>query len=316
VPNLTQYRRALAVLVGVYEQGTADAGASSTTQLVCTTGLLSGARLKSTTFAASLFNGKWLYLPGAAADDRSRLIDAAGGYDPAAGTLVPDQPWAVDPDTLSDRTFEITSLFSGPDLNDLVNEGLQRCHLVVDTTFQTADNRTTHHDLTAAMPWLADERHVLQVGELAAGEVRGRTDPFNRTRRGQVRADGTGTLYLDGPSFPTTSTVYVKAIKRAYAHCRPVGGVYGAQSGLSLETDEAPLNTEWVAWGAVMAGADRLAHLESVGQAGAEAMRSRQMAAARFSLKTHEYFRPPRRTLEPLTYIGSTPGWRRAGWGR
>lgn len=312
MPTLATYRRALAALVGVYEQGTADAGASSTTQLVCTTGLVSGARLKSTAWSASLYEGKWLYMPGAASDDRSRLILVPGGYDPAAGTLTPDQAWSADPDTLSDRTFEITSLFSGPDLNALVNEGLKRCYLVVDTTFAAADAQTVHHDLTTTvMPWLEDERHVLQIGELASGELRARTDPFRRVRRGEVRADGTGTIYLEGPAFPTTSTVYVRAIKQAYFHCAAAAGTYGAQTGLSLDTDVCPADATWVAWAAVLAGKDRLDHLESTGQATQEAMRSRQMAAARFSLETHEHFRPPRRTLAPLTFVGATA---RGGW--
>lgn len=310
--SLTTHRRTLAPLVGEYEQGTADAGASTTSRLVCTTGLLSGARVKSTQFSASQFEGKWLYLPGAAADDRSRLVT---NYDPTNGYLDPDQDWAADPDGLADRTFEITGLFSGPDLNALVNEGLKRCFVEVEVTLAVLSTQTTRHDLTAAAPWLTVPDWVYQVGELAAGESRTQTDPFRRVRRGRVVHEG-ATVYLEGWGFPTTSTVYVRAIKPAYAHCRPAAGTFGAQSGLALETDEAPVDPAWVAWAAVLAAADRLDHLEATDQAAQRALRSRQVAAARFSLHTREQFVPPRRTFVPVTDVGASPGGRRGsrGW--
>jgi hypothetical protein len=308
--SLATHRRTLAPLLGVFEQGTADAGASAVDALVCTTGLASGARLKSSTFASSLFEGKWLYTPGAADDDRSRLV---AGYDPTTGTLSPDQSWSADPDTLSDRTFEITGLFSGPDLNALVNEGLKKCFVVVEVTFATASNQDRRHSLAVAAPWLTVPDWVYQVGELAPGETRAQTDPFRRVRRGTVASDGTA-VYLEGPSFPTTSTVYVRAIKPAYDHCRPSAGTFGAQSGLSLETDESPVDPAWAAWAAILAARDRLDYLEQSGQATAEALRARQMAASRFTLHTRERFVPPKRTVLPVTFVGPSLSGRR--WGR
>ena len=310
---LTTYRRQVAPLLGVYEQGTADAGASSTTQLVCTTGLASGARLKSATFPASLFNGKWLYMPGAAADDRSRLIKADAGYDPTNGYLLPDQAWSADPDTLSDRTFEITSLFSGPDLNALVNLALARCLLVVEFTFTVASTLTRRHDLTSSASWLTRPEWVYQVGVLASGESRDQVDPFVRTRYGTVHKDG-ATVYLEGPTFNTTDTVYVKAVKSAYDHCAAAATPTAfTQSGLSAEADVAVPDPIWVAWAAMVEAEKKLAHLEQAGQATAESMRSRAVAAAMFSHLTAQNFTEPRRTLRPLSYLGTSVGGRSRG---
>lgn len=297
MPTLTTYRRTLAPLVGVFEQGTADAGASSTTQLVCTTGLASGARFKSSTLPASLFNGKWIYMPGAAADDKSRLLKADGGYVPADGAALPDQAWSADPDTLSDRTFEITSLFSGTDLNTLVNEGLKKCFVVVEFTFTVADSATRRHNLTTTASWLTKPQWVYQIGKLSSSQDRNEVNPFDYSYRGDApRGDG-ATVYLEDVAFSTTDTIYVKAIKPAYFHCRVTAGTFGGQTGLALETDEAPCDAEWVAWAAIVAAHKRLAHLERNGQATQESMTARAMASAEFVKYTGLNFTPPRRTF-------------------
>lgn len=308
VATLTDYRRALAALLGEVEVGTADAG-PATTVIGVATALASGARVRSTVLPASLFRGKWLHRPDATnANDRDRLIAT---YDPIAGYLYPDEPWSVSP---GGEVFEILGLFSGSDLNGLVNEGLKRCFLVVEVTFATASNQDTRHDLSSVAPWLTVPEWVYQVGELAPGETRARTDPFRRVRRGTVARDGAA-LYLEGPSFPTTSTVYVRAIKPAYHHCAAAATPTAfAQDGLLAEDDVAVADPTWVAWAAVLAAADRLDHLERTGQASQEALRARQMAASRFGLHARERFVPPRRTLVPLTFVGPALSGRR--WGR
>lgn len=319
--SLTTYRRTLAPLLGVFETGTADAGASSTTQLVSTTGLASGARLKSTAFAESLFDGKWLYLPGAAADDRSRLIKPSGGYDPTTGALLPDQPWSADPDLLADRTFEVTSLFSGPDLNALLNAALKRIFVVRDLTLTVAHQNVRKHQLNAGATWLKSHAWVYQLGHLAAGEswtgtaTVPATDPYCRRKTGKGY-DRAGEVWIEGPAWLPTDTVYALCACRAYDLCRPAAGTFGAQSGLALETDEAPVDETWLAWVAIVEAKNALDHLERVGEATAEALRSRQMAAARVSELTRRYWDEPERTFRPTpTYIGSArPGTGRRRW--
>jgi hypothetical protein len=306
VATLTTFRRTLAPLLGVFEQGTADAGASSQSRLVCTTTLASGANLQSSSLPASLFNGKWLYLPGAALDDRSRLIKTEAGYDRITGALSPDRVWAVDPDDLADRTFEITSLFSGPDQNILVNEGLKRCWLVVESTFTVASPQTRRHSL-AALTGLSDPRQVYRIGQLTTGLSRDEHSPYGR-RSGDVYKDG-GTVYLDRVSFATTETVYVTWIKPAYHHCAAAATpTVFTQTGLSAEGDVCPVDPYWVAWAAILAGMDRIEHLENTGQATTEARESRAMAAARFTARTAENFTPPERTYRPRPSIVG-PRW-------
>jgi hypothetical protein len=306
--TLAVYRRSLAPLCGVFEKGTADAGANSLTQLVCTTSLDSGASLKDASFPASLFNGKWLYMPGAAADDKSRLIRADGGYDPSNGYLIPGRAWGADPDTLTDRTFEITSLFSGTDLNTLVNEGLKKCFVVVEFTFSVASTSTTRHNLTTTSAWLTKPQWVYQIGKLSSSQSRTEVNPFDYVYRGKAPQGDGSAVYLEGVSFSTTDTIYVKAIKPAYYHCRANGGTFGEQTGLSLETDECSVDAEWVAWAAIVAGQKRLAHLERQGQATQESMAARAIASAEFLKYARLNFTPPRRTFISPAHMAPVAG--------
>lgn len=315
--TLTTYRRTLAPLLGVYEQGTATAASSSVTQLVCTSSLESGASLLSSAFSESLFNGKWLYMPGAAADDRSRLIKTSGGYEPSEGALLVDRAWGADPDTLDDRTFEITSLFSGTDLNALINKALKKCWVVREFTFTVSHANIRRHNLATGQTWLKDWRWVYQLGHLATGESRvgtstiQQTDPFSRRKTGKLynRPDG---VWIEGPSWLTTDTVYVLAACPAYDLCRATsGGTFGDVSGLSGEAYESPAAEEWVAWRAILEAKDMLDHLEREGVATKEALQARAMAHARAVALGKMYFQPPERTMVPLVSIAPSLG---ASW--
>lgn len=312
--TLTTYRRTLAPLLGVFEQGTADASGSTTSALLCTTGLASGARLKSSAWTASLFNGKWVYMPGAASDDRSRLVKPDDGYDPTTGALAVDQAYSADPDTLSDRTFEITSLFSGPDLNALVNAALQKVFVVRDLTFTVAGDNVRKHQVNASASWLRSWTWIYQLGHLQTGEswagtaTLAATDPYRRVKHG-AGYDLGDQVWVEGPQlgWRTTDTVYARCACRAYDDCKPSAGAFGDQSGLSLETDEAPVDATWLAWVAIAEAKNRLDHLESIGQATEDAMRSRAMASARVSELTRRYWTEPARTFRPaMTYVGPT----------
>lgn len=303
----------------MYEKGTSDAGASSTTRLVSTTSLDSGASLKSSAWSASLYNGKWLYMPGAAAADKSRLIKADSGYDPTNGYLDVDLAWGADPDTLSDRTFEITSLFSGTDLNTLLNEALKNIYVLRDLTFTVSHQNVRKHQVNSSASWLKSWTWIYQLGHLATGEswpgtsTLVATDPYKRVKHG-TGYDRAGEVWVEGPSWLTTDTVYALCACRAYDLCRVSGGSYGGQSGLSLETDEASVDEEWLAWVAIAEAHNRLAHLETIGQATEEAMRSRRMTSERVSSLTRDWWVEPERTFRPeRTLISPTLGrsWRR-----
>jgi hypothetical protein len=309
MPTLTVLRRTLAPLLGTFERGTADAGAlSTTTQLCCTTGLASGARFKSSVLSSSLYEGKWLYRPDAvdagpapAADDRDRLIDT---YAPTSGIATIDDAWSAAPD---DEVFEITSLFSGTDLNALVNAALKKVWVVREFTFTVSHANVRRHNLTTAAPWLGSWRWIYQIGHLQTGESRTgtatlqMTDPFTRPKTG-TGEDLDGNVYIQGPelSWQTTDTVYVKAACPAYDFCRASwAGDYGDRSGLAAEAHEAAVDAEWVAWRAILEAKDVLDALEQSGRATQEAQRSRAMAHARAYALGKRYFQPPDRTFTP-----------------
>lgn len=306
--TLATYRRTLGPLLGVFEQGTADAGSNSLTTVVCTTALASGASLKEPSFTAAMFNGKWLYMPGAAADDKSRLIKATSGYEPSSGTLTVGRAFSADPDTLSDRTFEITAMFSGTDLNTLIGEGLKKCFVVVEFTFTVASSSTRRHNLTTTASWLTKPQWVYQIGKLSSSQSRDEVNPFDYVYRGKAPQGDGSAVYIEDVAFATTDTIYVKAIKPAYFHCRPTAGTFGAQSGLSLETDEAPCDAEWVAWAAIVAAEKRLARLEQGGRVSQEAMASRAIAAGEFAKHRTLNFHPPRRTFLDLADMSPVAG--------
>jgi hypothetical protein len=298
MPTLTTFRRTAAPLLGTFEYGTADA-ASTTSRLVCTTTSQNGFPFRSSTASSGLFKDKWLYRPEAVLPaDQSRSIAT---YTPTSGYLDPDDDWTNAPDG---EEFEVLGLFSGPELNGLVNLALKDLWVVVDVTFTVANSQYRRHSLATAAPWLTNPAWVYQVGQLQTGLDPLIYDPYAVTRRGKA-VQTNGVVYLEGPTFPTSDTVYVKAIAPAYAYCRASGGTFGEQSGLVLETDEAIVDETWLAWRTVVKAEERLRQFEKTGQADAKAMQSLSMAAAKFSDQTRQRYQEPRRTFIELSYIGS-----------
>ena len=306
MPTQTTYRRALAPLLGPLERGTATSGSTATSSLVCTGASHTGLRFKSSFQGSSRFKGKWLHRPAAAnANDLDRLISLDT---PSTGTFTVEDAYTAAAYTGgAGEAFEISSLFSGTKMNALVNEGLKRCFVVVEFTFTVVSALTKRHDMTTTTaPWLTDPDWVLQVGTLPTGTTRNQADPYRRRVRGEATKDGP-TVYLEGPGFATTDTIYVKALKPAYDHCRASAGTFGDRSGLAAETHEAPVDELWVAWAAVLAGQDELDALLAGDGATKEGREARAVAAGRFSSKTAEQLQIPERTFVPApTYLGTT----------
>lgn len=297
--TLTQARRGAFALLGTFDAGTATATANNTAgQLECLSH-----PFKDSVLSSSYWKDKYLLRPDAVlASDGVRFIASAT---PATGLITPTLGWTNPP---TSEAFEVWGLpfdplTKGP---DYINAALKRCMLVREFTLTPVPNQT-RYTLAAAAPWVLDPAWVLGVGYLAAGESRLEVEPFRRALRGEATADGS-TVYLTVPAQATTSTVYVRAFKRAYDDCRPAAGAFGDQSGLSLESDAAPVAVDWLKWAAVLEVLDDLDAMATQGDGrAAEALRRR--AAARFTARTREFVRPPQATFRRGTLAGAGPGW-------
>ncbi len=290
MPSLQQYRSSFSTEAGPYigpeSYEVRAMGGSDLTKLVCTIyPIQSGIPQQDTLI------DRPLYRPNATQQvDRNRYVM---GYAPSTGTITPDIDWAVAPYSDAAGTtygfmeaftyhdleqyiyqdlegsgingigerFEVLGPFDVPTSHRLINEGLRHCWVVVEVAC-VPTSLTTRHDLNAVAPWLIDTGDVLQVGLLANGEDRNLQDPFERRVRGTVERDG-GHFYLN--TYPQTfnegDLIYLRCLKRAFDHCRASGGVFGDQQGLSLETDEAPIERGWVAAAALVAGWRQFGHL-------------------------------------------------------
>jgi hypothetical protein len=320
MPSLAEYRRNLAVESGPYvgpeSYDVRATSGSSTSVLVC-----SNYPIMSSIGQSDLYRERPLYRPGAVYEqDHHRYVLS---YDPPTGTITPDLPWTMAPISTVGATtyeqleahtygdfedllltyenmegtgingigerFEILGPWDAPTMHQLINDGLKQCWLVVDVEFVPTPD-VSRHDLSLIAPWLQDPNHVRQAGVLTVGDDRNLSDPFARTVYGVVERDG-GTLYLntDGRTFNTDDVLYLRCYKRAYDHCRASGGTFGEQSGLSLETDEAPIEREWAVSSALLVGWRRFGHLLEVA-ANQRLVRDQLQAAAWFNDRTHQHF--------------------------
>ena len=288
-------------------------GGSTTTQLVCDIyPIMSGIPVQDTLI------DRPLYRPNAVLDtDKNRYIMS---YDPLTGTVTPDLEWTNPPyaDALGTtyaflegltyhdmeqydyeqlegsgptgpgERFEILGPFDAPTTTRLINEGLRHCWLVVEVAC-VPTLLTSRHDLTLVAPWLIDPGNLLQVGLQANQEDRNLRDPFERRIFGQVERDG-HTFYLNTMSqtFNTGDVIWLRFLKRAYDHCRPAGGNFGDQQGLSLENDEAPIIHGWAAAAALVAGWRQFGHLLEPA-ANQRLIRDQQSAVASFNDLVREH---------------------------
>src|SRR5262245_47936558 len=292
MPSLAEYRRSLAVesepFIGPESYVVRATAGSTVTKLVC-----DAYPIQSDINQQDLLTDRPLFRPNAMLSfDRHRYVQA---YDPPTGAITPDLPWSVAPisatagttygdleaqtygdfefllltyenlegtgiDGIGER-FEILGLWDAPTMHQLVNDGLKQCWLVVDVAC-TASPGTTRHDLRLVTPWLQDPNHIRQAGLLAAGENPSERDPFSNIVYGAVERDGGTFVFNTGSrTFNVGDVIYLRCYKRAFDHCRAAGGDYGDRAGLSNETDEAPVERDWLASAALTIGWRRFGHL-------------------------------------------------------
>jgi hypothetical protein len=336
MPSLAEYRRNLAVESGPYiGPESYDVRATSGTtvsQLVC-----SNYPIESGIAQNDLLLDRPLYRPTAALEqDRNRYVMT---YDPPTGTITPDLVWALAPLTTIGATqygelegftyfdfedllltyenmegtgisgigerFEILGPWDAPTMHKLINDGLKQCWLVVDVPCTPVAD-TTRFELGVVTPWLQDPNHVRQVGVLAAGEDPSKVDPFSRIVYGSVERDGGTFIFNSGSrTFNANDVLYLRCYKRAFDHCRAAGGTFGDQSGLFIETDEAPIERDWLVSSALVVGWRRFGHLLEP-MANQRLIRDQAAAVTWFSDRTHEHFQAvaPQLTLRRARRFG------------
>jgi hypothetical protein len=183
----------------------------------------------------------------------------------STGTLTVDRAYsgATIPDS---KSFELHGVLApiAASLTELswttvINDALKRIFVEDEFTITPTAN-ATRHEVTTANAWLTEAFQVRQVGYLSSTEVRAEEDPYEgRTVYGYAEKIK-NLVYLNhrGRTFSTNETVYVKAIRSAYDLVQAAGGgAFGAQSGLSLETDVAIPSVERVGYAALVGLAKR-----------------------------------------------------------
>lgn len=252
MPTLTQIRQEAAQLIGPFLSSTATSG-STTSQLEDTAW-----PVFSSLSQASLFQDGWIYRPAAvAAADKSRIVST---YTPGSGLMLPDKTWTNAPYSGSGEAYEWHGLIE-PSVSwtAIINDALKVMMIPVEFTF-TPTALYSRTSMTVPAPWLTEPDWVLQIGWLAAGEL---VAPLSREviephwTRLRAQTDGASVYIEHGSIWNGTETCYVRALKPAYYHVAPSGGIlYGTQSGMALEGDSVPLTcrTEWCAWEAILKG--------------------------------------------------------------
>ncbi len=279
MPTLAEIRSRIGPELGleVYHKGTCDAS-STIAQVV----ELAPPVLSQYT-GSDYFVGKWILLSDTVRTDRVRLIRE---YDPGAGALIVDSAWLTPPS----GTFEIFNLVNPLEgMITMINQALCRISLVAEWSQLPTSATAQRHLITC--PWIVDEAQVYAVGILPTALSREDNEPI--WRAGEVEQDGEK-LYLKLGVVSSNYTIYVKARKRTYDHCKPAGGAYGDQVGLALDTDSCPGDLDWIA-AAVMV--ELWAHLTSLmteAQAKGIVKLDQAQAAALFSDLTAKHWRPPR----------------------
>lgn len=305
MPTLLAYRQYIARELGGFLASTA--GTSTTVTLVDTAWPIS-----STLSQDDYYTDYYLYRPNALlATDRTRLVKT---YTPSTGTLTPDTAWTNAP---TGEAYELHGVLSPAESLDAINAALKRTMIrteIIGTTIA----QVSRHSLATIAPWLSDPLWVRQVGWLAATDDRNKIDPYTRVVRGQAIEDdsaSTAGVAIEHPGqyWNGTEIMYLRIVKRGYDHCRATGSVFGTQSGLALDTDEAPINLEWLGAAALVEIWRRNSQvLETSSRA--RMVPNLQDAAARFSYLTHLNFEPWPLTLIPLAVGGPRHSSRSVAW--
>ncbi len=305
MPTLTLYRRSGAKAAGRYVQGTVKSSGSTTTSFVVDA-------LKTLGTATDQYDDWWVYLPAASATDKVRIVSS---YTAASGLVNIDRDLSG-ASVADSKVVELHGVLT-PFCDDLtiyswtdaVNDALKRLWLPVEFTITPTANAIRH--TLASTTWITSENQVLDVGWLTTGETRAGSDPYkNRGIWGEVERDG-GTLYLNTSprTFSTSETIYVRAAKRAYDHCKPTAGAFGDQAGLALETDEAVPQTEAIMWGACVAAARNLRN--ELNDAAADHISAHQAEWARMWTKERRIYhgKLPQGHFKPRRSFWLNPGF-------
>lgn len=290
-----QARQFIAQELGPWHESTATSG-SSTSVLEDTAW-----PIKSTTQSDQAYKDHFLFRPAAAnAGDLERSVAT---YDGPTGLLTPDRVWTAEPDS---ELYELLGVLPASVIHQAINDALKDLKVVVEFTVTPTVN-TTRTSLTTAAAWLKDPSYVRQIGYLASGEVRNEVDPFRRVQRGTVTIDGES-LYLNHGwrGYNATDTLYVRALKPAYYHCRSSdSGTFGEREGLSAEAHEAPVDVRWLTAAALVQLWRRYKHTLDA-QADNGVLKSQLEAAAWLALEAERHFhnRLPPLTYKPVRYWG------------
>lgn len=301
MPSLQELRRAAARTIGTLEYGTASSGSGTGVAQVTIT---------SYPFKSSILSAwakdKWLYRP-----ERTLAADAdrrCATHTASTGVLTNDLDWSDDPDG---EVIEVLSPSSGSDLNRYCNDALKRLFSVEEFTFVVSAPGDRRHNLTSSATWLTNGNHVFQVGTLnTSTDDRDEVDPFRDGRfvRGTTETNA-GKVWLIGPRFNTSQTVYVKAIRSHYSLCRASGGTYGDQDGLTNEDDDTAATLDQVRWAAKWIYLEELLAQEQNPQAKQAAVSDIARTLVHLdSACRRTGFERPRKTLMAPANMAATPG--------
>lgn len=311
MPTLTEYRQFAAKEAGRFVTGTSTTGGTTTTMVVTS--------LISSLSQDNLYSDWWLYLPTASAGDKVRVVASSTA---STGTITVDRVFSG-ATVANSKTFELhgmarpfaDDLTETMDWTQLINDGLKRCFLPVEFTITPTANQN-RHSLTGSQSWLTNENWVREVGYLVSGEDRNNVDPYGNRRIFGKPEKLSNLVYAvhRGRTFGTNETIYVRAIKPAYYHCRATGGTFGEQSGLALEADEAEVQIEWAAYAALTEMARRAGVV--VAQEAKDRIRDNERRwASLFSYydRLHSRSLPDMKMYEPLMVgvVGGQSRWRR-----
>lgn len=294
MPTLANYRKQIASAdLHSYMEGAATAGSSSTVLEMAT------APFKSSRAIDSQYEDWYIHRPSAVAPaDRVRSVAT---YDPSSGDFYPDLAYANAP--IVGEKIELHGMIEpATEVYDLINAALKRVYVVVTFSFSPVSGTVTRHNLTALEPWLKDDRLVRQVGRLNSGQSPDEIDPFQAAVRGDTYSEN-GEAFLHIGAVNSSTTVYVRALKPAYYHCRPFGGVYGEQSGLFLDTDEAPVAEDLLAAAALIDAWRSFGHLLETGS-NARLFRDQAQTIAAFNALVERDLVVPPRTLRRVGVWG------------
>ncbi len=300
IATLTTIRQTTAKALGRYHSGTFKSSGNSTT-----TGI--DESLISSLSINDQFTDGWLVLPAKSLTDREARI--VSSFTPSSGTLTIDRAWSTS--TVPNSTaYEWHALIEPiTQMTSIINDALKRIMVVTEITLTpTAD--ATRHEITTANTWLVNPTWVRQVGYLATGETRATINPYeHRGIRGWPDTDGAN-VYINHPKRPgpaSGETWYIRCLKPAYDHCKATAGSFGGQAGLSLETDEAPVEAEFVAWVAICVAIEQ--NMLDWGLAGDAQLETKRQHAVLMATWWNRQWEVQHREDTALTFKKARRGW-------